>query len=228
MYCNKFGTWNPDENNFCNQCGTPLNRRQAAEQAGAFDRQHQGAARATGPQGNTAGMAYQFQQRQETGREDPYAMFVSGGTMMKGNIEDYKTAFARIARGEPSWNWCSLLVPLWWMLYRKMYKYAALYFLIAFIGISVLLYVLSTALPQSAITVLTAVLNIGVRIAMCYLGNRLYKRHVDDQLSEITRMPPEMRMVQYKKKGGTSIPSIIIGYLILVAVLTPLVMMGQM
>lgn len=93
------------------------------------------------------------------------------------------------------WNWCSFLFGTCWMMYRKMYVYGAV------------LFVVSNVLSLMGASLLNLLLSIGVGVA----GNYLYMKDIDNRTEKALNMQPEEREVFVQKNSGTSwVPVIIL------------------
>ncbi len=94
-----------------------------------------------------------------------------------------------------SWNWAAFLFSTGWMMYRKMYAYGAV------------LFVVSNVLAMLSLGFLSLVLSIGVGI----LGNYLYMKDINNRTEKAMNMQPEAREMFIQKNSGTSwIPVIVL------------------
>jgi Protein of unknown function (DUF2628)/GYF domain 2 len=117
------------------------------------------------------------------------------------NYEYYSRKWAE-AEQKPSkntWNWAALFFNLWWTAYRKMYRYAWIVF-----GIGVAETICNYAFGLSG--VISGAINIGIAIAYGLQGNRWYKLHAEQRLSELapTGTADEATRARIAKAGGTS------------------------
>ena len=96
-----------------------------------------------------------------------------------------------------SWNWASFLLGMWWLVYRKMYLYAFLLFLITLI----------TWIP-----ILGWIVALVIWVSMGLFGNYIYGQYVYKKLKElslIAKSNDELRMLAMQK-GGTSILAVVV------------------
>jgi Tfp pilus assembly protein PilE len=130
---------------------------------------------------------------------EDYAVFVGK------NSEKYLTKFTNFNSGgidsfKATWHWPALFVPFWWLLYRKMYGWAALAFLI---GIIPYLGLLSG-------------------FVWAILANYIYYTHARKKILEIKQLhpAPETQKVVIAVTGGVGNAALMIGAAIaLVAVI---------
>jgi hypothetical protein len=93
-----------------------------------------------------------------------------------------------------------LFLWLWWMMYRKMYKYTAIFIAIV-LAESYLEYLFDA--PDS----FTRAVTIAIAVTFGWQGNSFYKMHVDKKVQEITGMlPPEPAAQELASQGGTNLP----------------------
>jgi hypothetical protein len=89
-----------------------------------------------------------------------------------------------------SWNWAAFFFGLYWLLYRKMYKFFLLFFLINIIMI--------VCVPDEY-----TISYIAMPIAMGWLGNFLYMFHVKEKLKAASELNDLWAKDDYiRKKGG--------------------------
>lgn len=133
----------------------------------------------------------------ETDEWDDLALFVGS------NMEKYQSSFRQLhdndGRYQVSWNWAAFLIPVPWMIYRKMYLWAAAYLLLQLI------------LPSVALLALLAVPGL--------LGNFLYYRHALWRLGKIVSVGDERRE-DILRAGVTNSMPITIGVSVAATVLT--------
>ena len=126
---------------------------------------------------------------------DPIQIFV-------GKNYDYyqrKWALTNTSVSIKSFNVAAFFLGIVWMIYRKMYLYAAIVttFLVADAIIETYY-----PLPEAAGKALTW----GVYIAFGLLANLMYKTHVDKKLKDISaNFPPEQVNAELAKQGGVNL-----------------------
>lgn len=105
------------------------------------------------------------------------------------NWDKYSYKFAGFNEGgadnfRATWHWPAFFVPFWWMLYRKLYGWALLAFLLMYIP------VVGTLL---------------LRIAWALTGNWIYYNHAKKRIFEIKQQhhSPEAQKVAISASGGT-------------------------
>jgi len=119
-------------------------------------------------------------------------------------------------KSKPTWNWAAFFLGFGWMVYRKMYKYAAIF--VAVVAFETFLEYLFNA-PES----LSRAVTIAIAVTFGWQGNTLYKMHVDKKVQEITgTLPPEPAAKELVSQGGTHWP-IAVGAVVLVIALILLV-----
>jgi type IV pilus assembly protein PilA len=125
------------------------------------------------------------------------------------NRDYYLRRFERFGSGGgyASWNWPALFVPLLWMLHRKMWLWAAVYFFGTPILFVLLFTILYSLLPND--TAFTAGWIIGLAVILVALpmyANALYYRTCHERIAVAKAYPVERRQ-QLKRlwdMGGTS------------------------
>ncbi len=113
----------------------------------------------------------------------------------------------------PSWNICAFLVGLCWCFYRKMYFIGAIYF---FIICAVEIILKITGANAELYFLVSVIASFLIWLCNGILGNSLYyNKSVKDinRLNEKTSISAEV----LKKKGGTSVLSVILIIVILFA-----------
>jgi hypothetical protein len=110
-----------------------------------------------------------------------------------------------------TWNWVCVFFPLLWLLYRKMYGWAA-----ALVLADLLLAPLTAAAPGPA-----GLLSLAVMVALPLGGNWLYYRHVNGILARAEGLEggPEARRAYRQGAGGVSWvgPAMVVGLTALVS-----------
>lgn len=93
------------------------------------------------------------------------------------------------------WNWAAFLAGSCWMMYRRMYVYGAI------------LFVVSNVVSMLGSFLLNLLLIVGSGV----LGNYLYMKDIDNRTEKAMNMQPEEREIFIQKNSGTSwVPVIIL------------------
>jgi hypothetical protein len=126
-------------------------------------------------------------------------------TFVGKNVEKYLPQFSKFYAGgvdrfQATWHWPALIVPFWWMFYRKLYGWGVLAFLLGIIPFVGLLFHLIWAL----------------------VANRLYYNHAKKKILEIKNLYPtagEQKAALHTQGGVGYAPLIIAGILGLIVIL---------
>jgi Tfp pilus assembly protein PilE len=166
-YCSKCGKEVSEGSFFCQHCGESVSAASGGKQSPVM----------------TAGLTV-----------DDFAAFVGK------NSETYLPKFAKFNAGgtdsfRATWHWPAFFVPFWWMLYRRLYGWAALVFFSAWIP-----YLGWFLLP----------------IVWAIIANRLYYNHAKKKLLEIKQLhpAPETQKAVITVSGGTGSAGLIVGGLV--------------
>lgn len=188
MQCPKCGTLNEENTKFCKECGTGM--------PGAFGDTIQ-VPRIM----NTAAKVVV-----QVAPEEFYKAVIG-----PKNQAYYLNQFARFDGHEKTsatWHWPALFVAFYWMLYRKMWLNAFLYFMAPYLALMVLALVVGFAGKSGA---MVAGLGYGLfTIAMFALpamyANALYYKHCKEMIAEVQASSKrvERNLGQLAGKGGTS------------------------
>jgi type IV pilus assembly protein PilA len=121
----------------------------------------------------------------------------------------YLNKFARFGSGGgyASWNWPAFFVPLLWMLYRKMWGWAALYFFATPFLFGFLFGLLFAVLPESTAAAVGWAIYLGaVFIVLPMYANALYYHTVRRRIAEAQGFRVERRrqLERLWNMGGTS------------------------
>jgi len=167
MFCSKCGKETSEGSSFCQHCGGRLSAAHGGTQSQIM----------------TSGLTV-----------DDFSTFVGK------NSETYLPKFAKFNAGgidsfKATWHWPALFVPFWWMLYRKLYGWAALVFFTAWIP-----YIGWFILP----------------IVWAIVANRLYYNHAKKKLLEIKQLhpAPETQKAVITVTGGTGNIALVFGAVI--------------
>ena len=90
-----------------------------------------------------------------------------------------------------AWNWCSFLIGVYWMLYRKMYVQAIIYII--------------ANLILGCIPFIGWALSLALCVGLGIFGNSLYLDHIKKTFTEIGCADSNMRSTLINKKGGTNL-----------------------
>jgi hypothetical protein len=99
--------------------------------------------------------------------EDEFAAFI-GGKAEKYLLKFRKFSVGGIDRFSASWHWPAFLVGFWWLLYRKMYLWAFVYFILLFI-------------PYA---------NVAAWITLAVSGNYFYYRYARGEILRVKTLQP--------------------------------------
>jgi Tfp pilus assembly major pilin PilA len=133
------------------------------------------------------------------------------------NADYYIPKFEAFERGDRriSWNWAAFFVAFYWMLYRKMWGSAFLYFLSPYIvGFGVGFLGALWGMNESLILmgVYTIALGFQFIIAPMY-ANYYYYRVCNKRINAIQSLPEDMHASLYLKRGGTSGVGLILAFI---------------
>ena len=143
----------------------------------------------------------------------------------------YRPLFSKFAKGfaKTSWNWAGFIFPAAWMFYRKMYFKATAIF-IALLATSLCSFPLSNAISEilpanftnadlatldflsgkllapTIVLLIAAAVSLAIRILIAMFGDRIYKSHCIDKISEIKNNSEiDDEKTEIVKKGGTNL-----------------------
>ncbi|MDX1562799.1 MAG: pilin, partial [Gammaproteobacteria bacterium] len=126
----------------------------------------------------------------------------------------YLQRFERFKRGESkiSWNWPAFFVTFFWMLYRKMWGYAAIYFFVPSIVFYFLILALGLTLGAPGFALAFA-LQLGFMfVVMPMFANALYYRVVEKRVAQAQSYSADRsrQLRALADSGGTSIVALIV------------------
>ncbi|MCJ7855426.1 DUF2628 domain-containing protein [Lachnospiraceae bacterium NSJ-143] len=127
----------------------------------------------------------------------------------------YKEAFKCIIDGKVKINWSALVLFPYWSIYRKMYIYAAVYY-IAVISLGIL-----SRITKFPIVFISMALN----IAVGFYGNQIYKLHLQRLIDRAVMFPSVQERSRFlSKKSGVSTVALVVfvvaNIIILIAVIS--------
>jgi Tfp pilus assembly protein PilE len=182
MFCSKCGSANDDAAKFCAKCGAGLMQgSQATRLPGASDA--------------------------EPASDEAYYKAIIGPK----NQEYYLEHFFRFddeGKILPGWNWSAFLVTSYWLLYRKMWVHAAIYFVIPLLLLA-LFWVVGFVVGRGSGFLIT--LGDFLYLAAVFVGvpmyaNALYYKHCKKMIAEVQAMTQDTQrqLDELSGKGGTS------------------------
>ena len=193
MFCTQCGNANNEAAKFCLGCG-------AAMQAGVH-----GSANTPSMPASTAGSG-------EVGLEIPEEEFFKAVIGPK-NQDYYLSQFARFdeaGKARVTWHWPALFVTFYWLLYRKMWLNAFLYFVapyVIMIPVGIVAAIAGTSGGGDSILAVGNLLFLGAVFLLPPLfANALYYRHCKKKIAEVRASTGEVQrqLGELSGKGGTS------------------------
>ena len=130
-------------------------------------------------------------------QDDAVQMFVGK------NYAFYQKKWANAAaeNSSMSWNWAAFFLGIIWLVYRKMYLYAAIV-----VGLLVLDVVIESHFPLPE--AFGKAVNWAIAALFGWMGNTWYKTHVDKKIKEISATSsPEQVNAELIKQGGINLPA---------------------
>lgn len=182
MFCPKCGKPNDDAATFCVECGSVL-----PLPAGNISKSRTAA-------GTTASL------------EEYYKAAI--GSKNQGYYLDRFSRFDRNGKAGASWNWPAFFVTFYWLLYRKMWLNALLYFLFPYLFFALMGVIAGvtgrSSGPQAGMGYLVYLALIFIMVPM--YANALYYRHCKKNISAVNASPhdTQRRLGELSGKGGTS------------------------
>jgi len=186
MYCSKCGQPNADTAKFCTSCGSQL-----------F---------ATSPSGMPILPSFnQVSAQMGVDRDAALRAFI--GLNNQPYYLHYFQQFEREGKTSISWHWPAFFVSWFWLLYRKMWLAALIYFCLPFLivafgaGISGL----SSSLGAFVNSILYIAYLVGIWVWLPMNATALYYKHVQQKIQEIkSTTTPDAQLSVIAWKGGTS------------------------
>ncbi len=130
------------------------------------------------------------------------------------NTDYYMSRFERFASGgtKVSWNWPAFFVTLPWLLYRKMWGYAALYFFLPTIFLLVVSLTLGALFSNTAAGLVWPVAVVLIFVFVPMYANLLYYRQVASRIAWIKRLRggTDRQLRALANEGGTSALALLI------------------
>lgn len=217
VFCTQCGTQNANTSSFCSHCGNRL--AAVPERTPQPPVYTQANPNNSNPYSyvNQQSNPYQTQNNYQSGGYNAYQAYQTPGIdsnvqqLVGVNTEYYIPKFQMMkAEGKStSWNWPAFLVTPYWMMYRKMYGYAA----------AVLAADIIISLIGSTFLLLPA---FGGYITFGILGNSIYMKYLEGKANQAKAMNEPYRSQFIASNGGvntTATVLAIIGHALLVGIL---------
>lgn len=130
------------------------------------------------------------------------------------NTEYYMEKYTRYQQNESfsSWNWAAFFLNIYWLLYRKMYGYAA-----AFFGVQFVIILLTS--------VFAPILNLALAIGFGMFANQIYIKFALSKVRSLKFAIPGMSVEDIKRRiaanGGTNLaaPLILLGIVVVLSII---------
>ena len=189
MKCAKCGTRNSVQSSFCSQCGAVLQRASG-----------RGASEVLGA------------------RDESPEEYLEAAIGYR-NSEYYLRKFRafRNDEGWVSWNWPAFFFSLFWLLYRKMWAYAGIYFVSQYVLAGVTLLFISHYWLWGS---LWLIYYVTILITFPLYANGLYYWHLQNKIDKLTTnvRDKQRRLRALEREGGTSNIVIILALIFLLAI----------
>lgn len=221
MFCPECGKKNDQVAEFCSQCGSQL-----LVEAGVTIA-HARASEPAHTQAQTAGVVIASKLRAET-QKPPKSQSPNNATSSvqehpQQDMKNYYRAFIGIVNTDyylrkfhhfdanrqiaPTWHWPAFFVTFYWLIYRKLWLQAVIYFLMPFILTTVIL-IISSTLKDFVNTIITLVFFASI-LSMLFLppmfANAIYYKHCKKQISELDEScETHIQLADLAAKGGVS------------------------
>jgi hypothetical protein len=154
MFCPACGRESRPGSSFCDVCGRPVAP----------------GAPAGGPGCETGGADWQAGAAPPPSEADVVCFVGEKSGFYLGKFRKFRVG--RVEAFAPTWNWSAFLFGMWWFLYRKMYLWALLAFVLWCIPI----------------------VGLAARIATGLAGNYVYWRHLSGQVARARAVTPEAEL----------------------------------
>lgn len=201
IFCTQCGNKNEPTSKFCNGCGSALRKNE-------FEGND------LGREANTSNYTKSNYTNSDY-TEEEMNVFISKNQMF------YLEKFDQINRtgDKKTWNWSAFLATIYWMLYRKMYAEAGLYFLANAI--------------LSFIPIVGWILSLVLWGGLGLFANSLYLDHINRKFKEVNCADSNLRQTLINKYGGTNMVAPIVLFVIpivimIIFLLISVVMIGSM
>lgn len=126
--------------------------------------------------------------------------------------DHYAQKWSNLAEKKPAWSWVGFFLTIYWMIYRKMYRYAALLFA-AMAAMEIFIYGLNMS-SNAGMAV-----NMAFRILVGLQGNYWYKLHTEQKIKKIKEnIVPEKIQEELALQGGTNLKGALFCFLLVTAV----------
>ena len=124
----------------------------------------------------------------------------------ESKAEYYLPLFYRFDQGgsRVSWNWPAFFVPLFWMIYRRMYAPAAVYFFVYPFVLVILLAIVMAVLGEAAGALFYWLVLVGVRVLIAMFANSLYHWHVRKRVDKLAVQAPSHEALVQRVIGQSS------------------------
>jgi Tfp pilus assembly major pilin PilA len=197
MFCNKCGAENADNSHFCSSCGAPIST-------------HDQQVSCNGASNPISGS--------KKGDIQEYYESVVGYK----NTDYYLSKFIRFDSEGPgiSWNWPAFFISFYWLLYRKMWVWALLYFLLP-IPLGIIEAILSPV-SEATVGIVYSAFLAAIFIAFPMYANAIYYKHIKAKIQKAKNYSPdiEKQLRMLAAEGGTSgVALIIILIIVFIAII---------
>jgi Tfp pilus assembly protein PilE len=116
--------------------------------------------------------------------------------------------FDREGKGRPSWHWPAFFVTFYWMLYRKMWRNALLYFVLPYMALIII--GITTAMTEGAGAPIAGLLYVGLMVGLwlvpAFYADALYYNHCRQVIASARQQTshPHRLYGVLSTRGGTS------------------------
>lgn len=208
LHCTRCGADNAPSARFCSACGTSL---VAADAEGRIEPSLGSASawQAIPKEPERAGA------RMSPDLRELYAMAI--GDRNQRRYLDKFERFDRAGKTSAGWHWPAFFVTFYWLLYRKMWARAALYFFLPYIVITALA-MMASPLGGSAVLLIYGVYLVGLFVLPALFADGVYYRVCKKRIEAILALhdSPEGQRILVAQKGGTSNVALVLVCLLVV------------